>query len=168
VADSAEFNAFVRDSSRALQRTAWLLTGNWASAEDLVQAALLKTWTRWDRVDDSTAHAYARRVMLSIFLGWRTRRWNLELPLGWLPDAPREEPFDQLAVRAALITALHDLPRQQRAVVVLRYFEDLTETATAEALGCSVGTVKSHTARALATLRATPGLASLVDEGAIP
>jgi RNA polymerase sigma-70 factor (sigma-E family) len=169
MADADEFSGFVRDSSRGLQRTAWLLTGDWTAAEDLAQAALVKTWARWDRVELATAMGYTRRVMFSVFLGWRGRRSSHELPVGSLPDAPADrDEYEQIELRTALLDALARLPRQQRAVVVLRYFDDLTEAATADALGCSVGTVKSHASRALNALRAAPGLAPLVDEGALP
>ena len=156
------FSAFVRASQRSLLRTAWLLTGDWGSAEDLVQTALTKTWQRWDRIDPDAAHGYVRKVMLTSFLGWRARRWTGEVALGWVPDRQTDAPDSD--TRQAVLTVLRGLPRQQRAVVVLRYFDDLTERATADALGCSVGTVKSHTARALAALRAIPELADLTNE----
>lgn len=102
--------------------------------------------------------------MLTTFLGWRARRWVGELPLDWVPDrTDQSEPFDQVDLRTALISALLALPRQQRAAVVLRYFDDLSEQATAAALGCSVGTVKSHTSRAMTALRSAPGLSPTVD-----
>lgn len=163
--DQAEFSAFVTASSRSLQRAAWLLTGDWSAAEDLVQAALVKTWTRWDRIDHAAAHAYARQVLMTTFLGWRARRWTGEVALGWIPEyADDRDVLTQLDLRAALVAALLKLPRQQRAVVVLRYFEDLTEAATAKTLGCSVGTIKSQASRALARLRAVPGLNPVFDE----
>jgi RNA polymerase sigma-70 factor (sigma-E family) len=165
VVDPAGFTAFMQDAARGLQRTAWLLTGDWSSADDLVQAALVKTWQRWDHIDHRAAHGYVRRVMVTTFLGWRSRRWTSELALGWLPDRHDEhEAFDEIDLRSTLIAALRLLPRQQRAVVVLRYFDDLSEASTAEVLGCSVGTVKSHATRAMKALRAVPGLASLADE----
>jgi RNA polymerase sigma-70 factor (sigma-E family) len=164
VDDRASFSAFVHEASRSLQRTAWLLTGDWATAEDLVQTALAKTWTRWGKVEHGAAHGYVRRVMMTTFLGWRARRWTGELLLGWVPDRPDgRDPFDHVDVRAPLVSALLALPRQQRAVIVLRYFDDLSEQETASALGCSVGTVKSHAARALKALRTVPGLDPAMD-----
>jgi RNA polymerase sigma-70 factor (sigma-E family) len=165
VADRVSFATFMRESSRSLQRTAWLLTGDWAAAEDLTQSALVKTWQRWESIDPAAAHAYTRRVMVTTFLGWRSRRWVGEVALGWLPERHGvADQFDDVDVRETLMSALLMLPRQQRAVVVLRYFTDLSEAATAEMLGCSVGTVKSHATRALTSLRAAPGLATLMDE----
>jgi RNA polymerase sigma-70 factor (sigma-E family) len=165
VADEAGFTAFVDDASRGLLRTAWLLTGDWSSAEDLVQATLVKVWARWDSIDRAAAHGYVRRVMLTTFLGWRARRWSGETPTESLPErATDHDALRQVELRALLLPALLALPRQQRAVVVLRYFDDLTEASTAEVLGCSIGTVKSHAARALNTLRQVPGLNPIVDK----
>jgi RNA polymerase sigma-70 factor (sigma-E family) len=164
VEDRDGFSEFVRRSSRGLQRTAWLLTADWSTAEDLVQVSLAKTWARWDTIRrNEAADLYTRRVMMTTFLGWRRRRWVAEVPLGWLPDrAERGDPFDDADVRAALVAAVHRLPRRQRAVVVLRYFDDLSEQATAAALGCTIGTVKSQSSRALKTLRTMPGLSAAV------
>jgi RNA polymerase sigma-70 factor (sigma-E family) len=162
VTDSEEqFAQFVRCCAPALLRAAWLLSGDWASAEDLVQAALLRTWQRWSSVRAETAQAYARRVIMTTFLGWRRRRWAGELALGWMPDdaAPGDLAVD-VAEQHAVAAALLRLPRRQRAVIVLRYFDDLTEADTAAALGCSVGAVKTHASRALRTLRANPELQS--------
>jgi RNA polymerase sigma-70 factor (sigma-E family) len=159
-----EFDEFVRTRSRGLQRTAWLLTGNWASAEDLVQTALAKCWARWNRIDrGEQPDAYVRRVMVTTFLGWRRRRWTGETAVAYLPDEPApDDAFSASDLRDLLVVALRALPPRQRAVLALRYFDDLTEAATADALGCSVGTVKSQTARALTTMRATPGLRTTV------
>lgn len=164
VEDRDGFSEFVRRSSCGLQRTAWLLTADWSTAEDLVQVSLAKTWARWDTIRrNEAADLYTRRVMMTTFLGWRRRRWVAEVPLGWLPDrAERGDPFDDADVRAALVAAVQRLPRRQRAVVVLRYFDDLSEQATAAALGCTVGTVKSQSSRALKTLRTMPGLSAAV------
>jgi RNA polymerase sigma-70 factor (sigma-E family) len=155
----AEFSAFMRDASPGLQRTAWLLTGDWSLAEDLVQTALVKTWRRWARIDPAAAHGYVRRVLMTTFLAWRSRKWTGELSTDRLPDVvASQDVYQQIDLRRALQAALLDLPRQQRAVVVLRYFDDLTEVGTAAVLGCSVGTVKSHASRALNALRAVPEL----------
>jgi RNA polymerase sigma-70 factor (sigma-E family) len=164
VVDHDRFSELVRAGSRGLLRSAWLLTGDWAAAEDLVQLSWAKTWARWDKIQRHEAtELYVRKVMVTTFLGWRRRRWVGELPMGWLPDqAERSDPFDAVEVRAVLVAAVRRLPRRQRAVVVLRYFDDLSEQATATMLGCTVGTVKSHTARALKTLKGVPGLASAV------
>jgi RNA polymerase sigma-70 factor (sigma-E family) len=164
--DAAEFAEFVASHARQLQRAAWLLTGDWGNAEDLVQTALTRTWQHWTSVRHPDARAaYTRRVVVTTFLGWRRRR-SVDESLGWVPDraahGSRENEFvDSVAVLAALKL----LPPRQRAVVVLRYFDDLTEHAAADALGCSVGTVKSQNARALRTLRADPNLQALFAEG---
>lgn len=149
------FRAFVAARSAALVRSAWLLTGDEGEAQDLVQAALAKTWSRWSRVVRKDApEAYVRRVMLSTFLTWRRRRWRSEVSVAAVPE--RANPVDVFAdadVRRLVQVALRGLPPRQRAVVVLRFFDDLTEAQTAQLLGCSVGTVKSQTAKALAKLR---------------
>lgn len=151
-ADRRDFVAYVVARRGALLRTAWLLTGDTPLAEDLVQTALLKCWPRWGRVGHmDNPDAYVRQVVLTTYLSWWRRRWRGEVPTDRLPEATHEdEPVD----RASLVAALARLPRGQRAVVVLRFAEDLSEARTAEVLGCSVGTVKSQTARALRTLRA--------------
>ena len=159
------FEDFVAARGAALLRTAWFLTGDHHRAEDLVQTALAQAWLHWDGIDrDGTGShmAYVRRVMVTTYAAWWRRRWNAEQPTAVLPDpAPwRDDPTD---LRRDVLTALARLPRGQRAVVVLRYFDDLTELQTAEVRGCSVGTVKSQTARALAVLRRSP---LLRDEGA--
>jgi RNA polymerase sigma-70 factor (sigma-E family) len=164
------FAAFVQDRSPSLLRSAWLLTGDWASAQDLVQAALVKTWQRWDHVlrrDDP--EVYVRRVMINTLATWRRRRWKGELPTEVLPERPvADSGFEGIERREALLAALASLPRRQRAVVVLRYFDDLTERQAAQVLGCAVGTVKSSTAKALAQLRTDPSLRALLAEENTP
>src|SRR5215831_6055424 len=143
------FRDFVAARSGALVRSAWLLTGNEASAQDLVQLALAKTWSRWNHVvRKDSPEAYVRRVMMTSFLTWNRRRWHGEVPVGSVPD--RAHPGDEFAtadLRGSLRAALMELPRRQRAVIALRYFDDLTEAQAAAALGCSVGTVKSQSAK---------------------
>ena len=106
-----------------------------------------------------------RRVMVSTFLTWRRRRWNHEDPVAVIPDriGARDE-YAAADLRDAVSCGLGARPRRQRAVIVLRFFDDLTEVATAEVLGCSVGTVKSQTAKALATLRGQPQLRGLLND----
>ena len=158
--DDEGFRAFVAARQRALLRSAWLLTGDWQSAEDLVQTALVRAWPHWRRLRDAEhAEAYVRRVMLNTFSSWWRRRWRGETPTADLPDRAAEA--DDADVRAVLLDAVRLLPKRQRAVVVLRFFDDLTEARAAEVLGCSVGTVKSQAAKALATLRRDPRLAGL-------
>jgi RNA polymerase sigma-70 factor (sigma-E family) len=161
-----DFDDFVASNSRRLLRSAWLLTGNWSSAEDLVQIALLSTWRRWDQVELELPFAYTRRVLVNSYLSGRRRRWRDEWSVAEVPETAGSY-ADDLAgadLRESLRSALAALPSKQRAAVVLRYFEDLSEPQTAQLLGCSVGNVKSQTSRALAKLRVTPGLRSLLQE----
>lgn len=162
------FREFVAARSPALVRHAWLLTGDQGAAEDLVQTALVKTWSRWDRVVRQDApEAYVRRVILSSFLSGRRRRWRGEVPTGELPERPSPyDAFGEADLRRAVHQALGLLPARQRAVVVLRYVEDLSEAQTAQLLGCAVGTVKSQAAKALAALRRSPELRGTWDEEA--
>jgi RNA polymerase sigma-70 factor (sigma-E family) len=159
------FRAFVESRSPALLRSGWLLTGDWPSAEDLVQTALAAAWPRWGSLNQAP-EPYVRKIMINTFLRWRQRRWNGEVATAKLPELKAYgDVFAQVDSRAALTAALDRLPARQRAVVVLRYFADLTEAQTAQAMDCSVGTVKSHAAKALARLRDAPGLAELMTGG---
>lgn len=159
------FADFVSARSAALSRTAYLLVGDHQRAEDLVQTALAEAVLRWPRLREGSPEAYVRRVLYTRAVsGWRRhRRENLTaIP----PERPAADPSDQVVVRIAVERALDRLTRRQRAVLVLRYFEDLSEAQTAEVLGCRLGTVKSATRDALARLRTlAPELASLVDPG---
>jgi len=150
-----DFESFVAARSTALWRSAYLLTGDAHRAEDLLQTALVKVWRRWDRIERREAvEAYVRAALVSTYTDWWRRRWNGEIPTGELPETPVAAGAPE--VRRDVLVALAQLPRGQRAVVVLRFFDDLTEAQTAEALGVSVGTVKSQTSRALASLRTSP------------
>ena len=167
--DAAEagFAQFVEARERALQRTAWLLTGDWALAEDLVQTALVRAWPRWERIlhrDDP--EIYVRRVMVNTWSTWYRRKWRGEKPAAAMPDsAAAGDLVAELAVRLAVRDALGALPRRQRAVLVLRIYDDLSEAQVAEVLNCTVGTVKSTMSRALAKLREDPRLAEFMNEG---
>ena len=154
--ESDAFADFVRDRSPDLLRSAWLLTGDWHSAHDLVQTALEKSWPRWGRQLEHP-EAYVRRVLLTTYLSWRRRRWHAEVPTAELPEAGGVP--DEVDLRQTLLGALAALTPRQRAVLVLRYFDDLSEAETAASLGCAVGTVKSHASRGIEQLRTTPGLA---------
>jgi RNA polymerase sigma-70 factor (sigma-E family) len=159
------FREYVKQRSPALLRSASLLTGDPATAEDLVQTALAKVWPRWTSIRADNPDAYVRRVMVTTFATWWRRRWRAEVPTGVVPDLPPGSgPWEAIDSREVLRRSLAALPRRQRAVVVLRFYEDLSEAGAAEVLGCSVGTVKSQCARALAKLRLHPGLAELVAE----
>lgn len=145
------FREFVLAHNAGLHRTAVLLTRDPHAAHDLLQEALLRAWRRWDRVTDNPA-GYVRTILLREFLTDRRRRWHGEVPTEQLPeqaagdDVPPEAQLD-------LAQAVGELPAQQRAVVVLRYFHDLTVEDTATTMGISPGTVKSHHARAMRALR---------------
>jgi len=162
----AGFEEFVRTQSRGLLRAAWLLTGDWASAEDLVQSALAATWPRWSALTRPDApEVYVRRVIVTTFLRGRRRRWTGEVSHAELPEIELGvDAYVRADQRAVLVQALAELPARQRAVIVLRFFGDLSERETAAALGCSVGAVKSHTAKAISRLRHTPALASELNE----
>jgi RNA polymerase sigma-70 factor (sigma-E family) len=153
------FGEFVAARSPALLRSAWLLTGDQALAEDLVQTALTKVWPRWDRINrtDGRVEAYVRKVMVTTYANWWRRKWRAEQPTARVPEHPASvDRYAEVDDRAEVRRALAVLPPRQRAVIVLRYYEDLTETQTAGLLGCSVGTVKSQTSKALAKLREQP------------
>lgn len=156
VAPDPDFVMLVRTRSDALVRTARLLTGSWQTAEDLVQVALLRTWQRWDRLaDTAAAEAYTRQIMVRLSATWWRRRWHGEVPTRSMPEVHHSVDLaDAADVRADLAAALARLPVRQRATVVLRFYEDLSEQQTAAALGCSAGTVKSNASRGLAKLRA--------------
>lgn len=150
------FEAFVAGRGPALQRTAFLLTGDWALAEDLLQTALSRVYPRWGRIVREDPEAYVRKAMVNTWSSWWRRKWRGEVPTGELVDANGPDPYADADRRAAVAAALASLPPRQRAVIVLRFHEDLTEAQTAGVLGVSVGTVKSQTAKALATLRGDP------------
>jgi RNA polymerase sigma-70 factor (sigma-E family) len=152
------FDAFVLGRTDRLLRTAYLLTRDHALAEDLLQTALAKAWTAWRRVGDHP-EAYVRKIMVNTYATWWRRRWTAERPTDSLPDVATVSETDRHDERHDLWTALGRLPRRQQAAVVLRYYEGLSEAETAAVLGCSVGTVKSQTSRALAKLRIDPALA---------
>jgi RNA polymerase sigma-70 factor (ECF subfamily) len=150
-----EFREFVAARSAALQRTAYLLVGDWGLAEDLVQTALIKTYLAWHRISDSAAvESYARKVLANTATRWWRRRWRGERPAAFLPDRPVANEADESWVEHDRVwRVILTLPVRQRAVLVLRFYEDLTEAETARLLDVSVGTVKSHMSRALAALR---------------
>lgn len=149
-----QFREFVAARSAALLRTAYLLTGDWATAEDLLQTALTKTYLAWKRLGGIEAvEPYARRVMVNTSTSWWRRRWHGERPTEVLPERAGVDEIEQQLDRDLLWRHLRQLPNRQRAVLVLRYYEDMSEAQTAAMLDISPGTVKSQTSRALATLR---------------
>jgi RNA polymerase sigma-70 factor (sigma-E family) len=148
------FSAYVRARTAALSRIAFLLTGDHHLAEDLVQQTLLRVAGQWGRVVAAgDPDAYVRRALYHQHISWwRRHRRTVEAP-GPAPDAPAPDPSDAVVTAVALQRALAQLAPRQRAVIVLRYFEDLSEAQTAQMLGISVGTVKSQARDALARLR---------------
>ncbi len=157
-----EFTDFVAARWSSLLLRGYLLTGSTEAAEDLVQTSLAKAYVAWPRIRDiGAAEGYVRRIMVTTYTSWWRGRKLSEHPSGDLPEdggahGRRFSP-DELAAfhdRSVLWPHLAALPKGQRAAVVLRFYEDLSEAEAAAVLGCSVGTVKSQTHRALAALRA--------------
>lgn len=155
----AQFAAFVSGRGPALQRTAYLLTGDWGLAEDLLQTALAKSYLAWRRIRHEDPEGYVRKVLANTHASGLRRKWRGEAATSELPEGKYDGMAD-VDENVTLAAALRRLPPRQRAVIVLRFHEDLTEAATAAVLGCSVGTVKSQTSKALATLRRDPTLSS--------
>ncbi|MFI5691195.1 SigE family RNA polymerase sigma factor [Kribbella sp. NPDC051586] len=152
-----DFDDFVRGSATRLLRTAVLLTGDRGVGEDLVQETYERIYVHWPRIRTGAPEAYARKTLTNLAANrWRKRqRRPTEVTLidGHDHDRPTPDGSEAYAVRRELLAALQELAPRQRAVIVLRYYDDLTEAQTAEVLGCSVGTVKSQTSRALDRLR---------------
>lgn len=148
------FHEYVTSRSASLLRMAYLLTRNRADAEDLVQAALAKTFQAWDRIEDRGAvDGYVRRAMVNTHISWWRRRRVEEYPTDEIPDQPVIDHAGDSEVQDALRRAIERLPQRMRAAVVLRYYEDMSEAEIANVLGVSLGTVKSTVSRAVAKLR---------------
>jgi len=155
--DRSEFSDFALARAGALHRAAYLMVGDAQLAQDLVQEALTKTYVAWPRLrDPRNAEAYCRKAITTTAISWfRRKGWRNERPTEHLPDvavgvAGHES---SVAERDAVWREVQQLPPRQRAALVLRFYEDLTETQTAEAMGCAVGTVKSQVSAALTKLR---------------
>ncbi|MFG3050956.1 SigE family RNA polymerase sigma factor [Kitasatospora sp. NPDC048239] len=156
-----EFRAFTGTAWPRLLRTAYLLAGDRYSAEDLVQQALERAYAAWGRVrraDDP--HAYVRRIVVNEHAR-RFRRRAPEQLVTAVPEQAGPDGFGALDDRAALLAALASLPARQRQAVVLRYWEDLSESQVAAAMGCSVGTVKSQASKGIAKLRSATSLTGI-------
>lgn len=163
------FREFLAARQSTLLRAAWLLTGDAHLAEDLLQTALVKVLPRWERLArDGAVEAYLRKTMVTTATSWWRRKWHGEVPSGHLPGMAAgsasswesangiltsDGGFEAVDDRSVLGAALRSLPPRQRAVVMLRYYLDVSEAETAAMLGCSNGTVKSQSSKALATLR---------------
>ena len=152
--DDAAFRDYVLARGTALLRMAIMLTGNRADGEDLVQAALAKTYLAWDKINDRAAlDAYVRRAMVNTHISWWRRRRVEEFPTDELPDQVVADHARDSDMAEVVRQALDRLPQRMRAAVMLRYFEDMTEPEVAATLGISLGTVKSTVSRAVARLR---------------
>ncbi|GGS52362.1 RNA polymerase sigma factor [Planobispora rosea] len=162
--DRADFERYVEQRSARLLRTAYLLCRDWGTAEDLLQTALAKAWFAWRRVGEDP-DPYVYRILANTHATWWRRRWRGEVPTGDLPERAGRDPSAELGVRDEVRAVLAALPARQRAVLVLRYFADLPDAEIAEILGCSVATVRSQAARALAKLRVDPAARAAITSG---
>lgn len=151
--DEREFAEFVSARMPAVLRWAHLLTGDRGRAEDLAQHAFAATYRHWRRIEPAGAEAYVRRAVLNAHLSWWRRGWRAERSVAELPERPGPSPAADVDERDAMWTALAALPPRQRAVLVLRYHEDLPEAEIARVLDIAPGTVKSQAAKGLARLR---------------
>ena len=166
--DDAGFRDYVAARNAPLVRMATLLTGNQADAEDLVQAALAKTYLNWHRIHDRAAlDGYVHRAMVNTHISWWRRRRLEEFPTDDIPEQAVDDWTRDSEVQDAVRRALDRLPRRMRAAVILRYFEDMSEAEVADVLGVSVGTVKSTVSRAVAKLRSDAELQGIF-RGLVP
>ncbi len=157
-----EFVEFVTTCSERLLRAAYLLTGDAHRAEEAAQSALVRTYAKWSRVRREDAYAYTRRIMVNQLIDEWRRPWR-EYAAPQLPDHlgdPSGDPADEVVARRWVLAALATLTPRERAIVVLRYYFELSEVDTAAELDVSVGTIKSTASRALAKLRITVGEAA--------
>ncbi len=151
----ADFEEFVVFRGHALLRFAYLLTGDQYLAEDLTQEALVRAHRRWSYIERASPEPYLRKAIVRQYLSWRRRRSSSETTVANLPDRPDpSKEIDRVAERDELWSLLRTLPRAQRAVLVLRYYEDLADRDIAEILRCSESTVRVHAFKALKRLRA--------------
>lgn len=149
-----DFADFVHRWSPALLRVAFLLTSDHGLAEDLLQTALMKTSRRWRHLADRDhAYGYVRKVLVTTHTSWHRRRRPAEVLIDQLPDTADATSTGGSGGLGNALSALNELPPRMRAVIVLRFYEDLSEADTAAALGCSLGSVKSQSSRGLARLR---------------
>ncbi|HWL37984.1 MAG TPA: SigE family RNA polymerase sigma factor [Frankiaceae bacterium] len=151
-----DFAVYVRERGAGLLHVAYLLTGDPRTAEDVVQTALARVFPRWDRLDHTAgnAHGYVLRTLVNCGRSsWRRNRRE-GIPVAELPDRAGTEGTGEVIDRHVLVAALRQLPSRQRAALVLRYLEDMSEAQTADVMRCSAGSVKTHTSRGLKALRA--------------
>ncbi|MFC7645622.1 SigE family RNA polymerase sigma factor [Streptosporangium lutulentum] len=155
-----DFTEYVAQRHERLRRTAYLLTRDWAIAEDLVQTALAKAWTVWRRIDGDP-DPYVYRIIANTHASWWRRRWRGGPHRGPAGPGDREDFTSDIGDRDTLWTAIGTLSGRQRAVVVLHYFEEMPLVQVADVLGCSVGAVKSQLGRALTRLRVDQGIQAM-------
>jgi RNA polymerase sigma-70 factor (sigma-E family) len=156
--DVTAFSEFVEARSGSLFRTAYLMVGDHQLAQDLLQEALVKTLVAWPRLQDrANVEPYTRRIIVTTSISWRRRRSFHERPSTMLPEQAGPDLAEAAVTHDAVVSALLTVPPRQRAAIVLRYYQDLTEAQTAEALGCSVGAVKSQVSAGLKRLRDSLG-----------
>jgi len=167
--DEQDFVEYATAAQERLRRTAYLICGDWDHAADIVQEALIRVYVAWPRIERKGGlNAYARRCVVNVAIDLGRRRSSTELPTDHeAMDRATGVPDHDVPARTALVDALRDLAPRQRACVALRYFEDLSVAETAHILGCSEGTVKSQTARALASLRRHVHFQDHLAEGAL-
>ena len=159
-----DFESYVASRRAHLRRTAYLLCGDWDRAEDIVQDALTRLYVHWRRASRAdSVDAYVRRSLVNAYLSEGRRPWRRERPTEFLPETAYADPASSTDDRDDLRRALASLGASQRAVVVLRYWDDLSIEQTADALGCSTGNVKSQAARGLARLREVLGASDAHD-----
>lgn len=148
------FSEFVENRSHALLRTAYLIVGDHQLAQDLLQEALIKTFMAWPRMrDHERVEAYVRKTIVTTSISWRRRRSFHERPSDLLPEGAAADQVEGMATHQILVAHLRGLPPRQRAAIVLRFYEDLSVAQTAEVMGCSPGSVKSHVSLGLGKLR---------------
>jgi RNA polymerase sigma-70 factor (sigma-E family) len=156
--EATAFTEFMSARSATLFRTAYLIVGDHQLAQDLLQESLIKTYVAWPRLRDvSSAEAYTRKTIVTTAISWRRRRSFHERPTDVLPDTAVPDPGEAVTTHASMVAQLRTLPPRQRAAIVLRYYEDLSEAQTAEVMGCSVGTVKAQVFTGLGRLRDRSG-----------
>ena len=149
-ATDEEFREWAQSVRTSLRRTAFLLCGDWSTADDLVQDALVKVYLRWRKIRTNPT-AYARKAVSSCFIDSTRRPWRRETTTESMPETSLDGP--DTTTRDTLLAALRGVPARQRTALVLRYWEDMSMAEVAEAMGCSVGTAKSQAARGLERLR---------------
>ena len=163
--DEEAFRAFVTERQTVLRRRAFLLCGNWADGDELVQEALARVYVAWPRITPGAESAYTRRTMMNVYLNDQRKR-RREVLTDQAPEPAVTDHDRELAL--TLTELLKDLPDKQRAVIVLRFWEDLTVPQIAECTGVAEGTIKSQISRALAALRDRLAEPPLTGAGALP